>query len=104
MAIAYIPLTTFSDTSFVIEMIHDLKKLLTFMPTGIFATTLGNDIKFEAKAEVTETIQLSLQGSVAYLFVRLFNEPYPANPTPSQIEKINAIWVGIGHPENIIPT
>lgn len=72
------------------------------MPVGVFPSTLNADIQFEAQAEATENIVLSLKGTVMYLYSRVFGEPYPANPTSEQRAKINSIWLGIGHPENII--
>jgi hypothetical protein len=91
------------DKSFLLEIVDDFKKILEFMPVGEFPSTLRSDINFEAKAEISETISLNLEGTVIFLYARMFNEPYPTNPTEEQRDKINSIWVGIGHPENIIP-
>ncbi len=90
------------DKSFLLEIIDDFKKILAFMPAGDFPATLNANITFQASATATETVVLSLQGTVMYLYSRVFGEKYPANPTPEQRAKINSIWVGIGHPENII--
>jgi len=92
------------DKSFLLEIVDDFKKILAFMPVGVFPATLNADIQFEADAQATENITLSLQGTVMYLYVRVFGEAYPANPTSEQRAKINSIWLGIGHPENIIAT
>jgi hypothetical protein len=93
------------DTEFINKMVDGFKKLIAFMPEGKFAQTIASEkLQFEGKAEVTQTIVLDLFGSAVYLYMKLFKEPYPKNPSKLQIEKMNAIWVGIGHPENIIPT
>jgi len=93
-----------SDTAFLLTIVDDFKKILTFMPSGNFPSTLIADITFETEAMMTENIVLSLQGTVIFLYQHVYNEVYPTNPTPTQIVKINDIWVGIGHPENKIPT
>jgi hypothetical protein len=72
------------------------------MPAGIFPATLTADLLFETVATSNEEIVLSLEGSVMFLYSRVYGEPYPLIPTTSQIKKINDIWIGIGHPENII--
>jgi hypothetical protein len=82
--------------------VSDFKKILAFMPVGEFPATLNANIQFEAQAEITENIVLSLQGTVMYLYTRVFGEAYPTSPTSEQRAKINSIWLGIGHPENII--
>jgi len=90
------------DTSFLLEIVDDFKKILTFMPSGLFPATVTADIKYEADAQATEQITLSLQGSVMFIYYRVYGEAYPQVPTAEQIQKINDIWIGIGHPENII--
>jgi hypothetical protein len=72
------------------------------MPPGLFPATLTADIQYEADAQATEQVFLSLQGSVMFLYYRVYGEPYPEVPNAEQVQKINNIWIGIGHPENII--
>jgi len=94
-----------TDLTFVTQAIDFFIEVVKNMPPGFFPATLINQMKFETPASATETIVItSLQVTVEFLYKHLFNERYPTNPTPIQIEKINAIWVGIGHPENIITT
>ena len=94
-----------SDLTFVMQAIDFFIEVVKNMPSGFFPSTLINPIKFETPASATETIVInSLQVTVEFLYKHLFKELYPANPVGVQIEKINAIWVGIGHPENIITT
>jgi hypothetical protein len=96
------PCDSTSDLAFLSEIIGDFKKLLTFLPTGEFPATLTTNIQFEARADITENIVLSLEGSVQFLYSRIYNEEYPTRPTLKQIQQINDIWIGIGHRENII--
>jgi hypothetical protein len=98
------PCNSTSDLAFLTEIVNDFKKLLTFMPAGEFPATLIANIQFEAKAIVTENIVLTLQGTVQFLYSRIYGEAYPKHPTAKQIKQINNIWIGIGHPENIIYT
>jgi hypothetical protein len=87
------------------KMIDGFQRMIAFMPDGKFAQTISSEnLKFETKAEVTQKIVLDLFGSAIYLYMKVFKEPYPKNPSPLQIQKMNAIWIAIGHPENIIPT
>ena len=93
------------DTDFLLEIVDDFKQLLVNFPAGLYPATITLALKFDSKADVTETIQLSLEGSVMYIYMRMFKEPYPSMPfTELQRQRINAIWEGIGHPENIIPS
>lgn len=95
------------DTAFLLEIVTDFKKILGYMPVGVFPVTVLANIQFETDATVTETVVLDLAGTVILLYSQLFNEPYPDMTKPLtdlQRERINAIWTGIGHPENIIPT
>lgn len=93
------------DTAFLLEIVADFKKILGYMPYGTFPVTVRANIQFETDATVTETVVLDLAGTVILLYSHLFKEPYPEMPfTELQRGRINAIWTGIGHPENIIPT
>jgi len=91
----------YNDFEFVSELITDIEFFLLNFPTGMYPVTLNaSALEFDTPALQTDTIVLTLGGTVAYLYVRFFKEPYPALPTILQSEKINAIWDYIGHPEN----
>ena len=90
----------YNDFEFVSELITDIKLLLLDIPTGMYPVTLSSALDFNTPALQTDTVILTLQGTVAYLYVRFFKEPFPLLPTNLQREKINAIWDYIGHPEN----
>ena len=90
------------ETPFLLEIVQVFKKIIAYMPPGIFPSTLTASLRYETLATSTEEITLSLEGSVIFLYSRVYGEPYPLVPTGEQIKKINDIWIGIGHPENII--
>lgn len=94
-----------NDLVFLQEIARDIKKLVEHYPEGLYPVTVALALEFETEASTTEQIELTLEGTVIYIYIKMFKEPYPVMPfTDLQRERINAIWSGIGHPENIIPT
>lgn len=91
------------ECKFVIEMIDSIKKLLKYVNPGKYGQIVLNYIAFSSKAEQTETVKLDLVGYVIYVYVKAFKETYPKDPTPTQKQRINAIWDAIGHPEKKLP-
>ena len=91
------------ELAFLLEITGDFKKLIQHYPEGLFPVTIALALKFDTKATVTETIELTLEGTVIFIYTKMFKEKYPSLPyTELQRDRINAIWKGIGHPENII--
>jgi hypothetical protein len=91
----------YNDFEFVSELISVIDQIVSNFPAGMYPVTLNaSALEFNTPALQTDTVVLSLGGTVAYLYVRFFKEPYPMLPTNLQREKINAIWDYIGHPEN----
>jgi hypothetical protein len=85
------------------ELTEDFKRLIEHYPEGAFPATVSLTLNFDAKASTTEKIVLTLEGTMMYIYVKMFKERFPAKPfTELQRQRINAIWEGIGHPENII--
>jgi len=94
-----------NDLAFLQEIARGIKKLVEHYPEGLYPVTVALALEFETEASTTEQIELTLEGTVIYIYIKMFKEPYPVMPyTDLQRERINAIWSGIGHPENIIPT
>lgn len=92
------------ECKFVIDIVDSIQKLLAYVNPGKFGEIILNYIVFQSKVEQTDRIKLSLEGYVIYLYKTAFKETYPHdNPTPLQIERINAIWEALGHPEKKIP-
>ena len=92
------------ECRFVIEIVDSLNKLLAYVNPGKFGEIVLNVLVFQSKAEQNDTIKLSQEGYVMYIYVKAFNEAYPLeNPTNIQKERINAIWSALGHPEKKLP-
>jgi len=100
------PCDSYSDElAFITEIVDNFKDLVKNYPEGVYPVTIALALKFESKASITEKVELSLEGTVIFIYTKMFKEPYPSRPfTELQRQRINAIWEGIGHPENIIPT
>jgi hypothetical protein len=91
------------ELAFLREITDDFKKLIEHYPEGLYPVTIALPLNFESKVTATESIELSLEGTVIYIYTKMFKEKYPSLPyTELQRDRINAIWKGIGHPENII--
>jgi hypothetical protein len=91
----------YNDFKFVNELISVIDQIVSNFPAGMYPVTLNaSALEFNTPAVQTDTVVLSLGGTVAYLYVKFFKETYPLLPTNLQIEKINAIWDFIGYPEN----
>jgi hypothetical protein len=85
-------------------MVTNFKQIVNFMPPGDFTMEIQAKAVFAAPATSTQTVNLSLEGTVAFIYIQVYKEAYPTNPTPTQIERINEIWVGLGYPENVLPS
>ena len=91
------------ECKFVLDIVDSISKLLAFVNPGKFGQFVLNFIVFQTKAEQKNSITLSLEGYVFYIYFKAFKETYPEEgKTPLQIERINAIWDAIGHPEKKI--
>jgi hypothetical protein len=91
------------ECKFVIDIVDSIQKLLAYVNPGKFGEIVLGYIAFQSKAEQKETVGMSVDGYVIYIYKKAFQESYPTNPTPLQIERINAIWEALGHPEKKIP-
>ena len=97
------PCNDSNELAFFLEVVNDFKELVKNYPVGYYPATVEVDLKFKSEAKSTETIQLSLEGTVMFIYIKMFNERYPSAPfTELQCQRINTIWEGIGHPENKI--
>ena len=91
------------ECKFVLDIVDSLSKLLAFVNPGKFGEIVLNFIAFSGKAQQKETVNLDLDGYVIYIYKKAFKEHFPTeNRTQEQIDKINAIWDAIGHPEKKI--
>lgn len=92
------------ECKFVIDIVDSIQKLLAYTNPGKFGEIVLNLLIFQTKAEQKDTIKLSQEGYVMYVYVKAFKEAYPLeNPTSLQKQRINAIWDALGHPEKKFP-
>jgi hypothetical protein len=92
-----------SELTFLRSIIGNLNQVVNFFPVGLIPSTINSELVFRTESSTTERISLSVEGTVMFIYIRIFKEPFPTEPTPLQRERINAIWEGVGRPENIIP-
>ena len=91
------------DLAFFTDVVSIFEQIIEKFPKGFLPGTVSLPLSFDTQAKNTEEIELSLEGTLVFIYVKMFDEPYPSLPyTYLQIQRINAIWEGIGHPENII--
>lgn len=86
-----------------IDIVDSIQKLLAYVNPGKFGEIALNYIAFQSKAQQKETVGMSVDGYVIYIYKKAFNESFPTNPTTEQKERINAIWEALGLPEKKIP-
>ena len=86
-----------------IDIVDSIQKLLAYVNPGKFGEIVLGYISFQSKAEQKETVGMSVDGYLIYIYKKAFQESYPTNPTPLQIERINAIWEALGLPQKKIP-
>jgi hypothetical protein len=92
----------FSEKDFLNEIITDFQALLSFMDVK-FGKKYTFGLMYGGSSRREEKQYLNLQGTMMFYFIRLTKRPYPTNPTSEDIKYINAIWDGLGYPENKIP-
>jgi hypothetical protein len=91
------------ECKFVLDIVDSINKLLAFVNPGKFGQIVLRYVAFQSKAEQKDTIKLELDAYVMYIYKKAFKEQFPTeNRTQEQIDKINAIWDAIGHPEKKI--
>jgi len=83
-------------------MIEDLRRLLIYVPKGLYGKEMFGDYVYTAQASSSEKASLTVEGTVVYIYIRIFKEPWPTIPTYQQAERINDIWDAVGYPQNKI--
>ena len=87
---------------FLSTIIDDFIKIILFLPKGNYGADIYNRLIFDAKAEGSSTVTLSIEGYVAYIFGRVTKRRYPrtlVEATPSDIALVNDIWFSLGYPD-----
>jgi hypothetical protein len=86
---------------FLRTMISSFSKILAFNAPGYFGEMYSQKV-WKANSAMVEKIDLTLQGTMVYLYIYVYKEQFPKSPTPEQQQKINEVWIAMGHPENVI--
>jgi hypothetical protein len=73
------------------QVANDLKGGLSYQQPTI-QRNLTDPLSYNTSALNQEKITLSLQGFIAYIYVKAFNEQFPLNPTTQQISRISEIY------------
>ena len=89
-----------SDKTFLVSIIQNI---IDVLPEPL-NTRLIAPLMYQSSAKASDTIQLGPKGSSLLVYYQVFKEKYPDNPTSEQISKMNAVWIGLGYPENVLPT
>jgi len=87
---------------FLSTIIDDFIKIILFLPKGKYGTNINNRLIFDAKAEGSSAVSISIEGYVAYIFARVTKKRYPRTleeATPSDIALVNDIWFSLGYPD-----
>lgn len=91
------------ECAFMLKLLDQLDKLIFAFRPGKFIDTLTANLVFNDTATQDTVITLDLEGIMRYVYVKAFQEIFPANPEGVEIERINAIYDALGHPEKKIP-
>lgn len=91
----------FNEKKFLLEVITDFQALLSFMDVQ-FGKSYTFGLIFGGSSKVLEKTTLTLEGTMMLYFVLITKRPFPKIPTAKDIIYINAIWDGLGYPENKI--
>lgn len=91
----------FDEKKFLLEVITDFQALLSFMDVR-FGKSYTFGLIYNASSKVVEKTTLTLEGTMMLYFVAITKRAFPKIPTAKDIIYINAIWDGLGYPENKI--
>lgn len=60
---------------------------------------IGSALEYESDAVKTDTVTLSIEGFVLYLYAKAFNDIYPeSNPTPQQVNNLRQVYSALELP------
>lgn len=61
--------------------------------------TVGSALEYETDALKTDTITLTIDGFILYLYAKAFNDIYPeSNPTPQQVANLKEVYAALELP------
>jgi len=83
-------------------IINSFIKVILFLPDGNYGRDIYGRLMYGAEATATNTVELSIEGYMAYIFIRVTKKRYPSTyeeATPSDIALVNDIWISLGYPD-----
>jgi hypothetical protein len=83
-------------------IINSFIKVILFLPDGNYGRDIYGRLMYDAEATATNTVELSIEGYMAYIFIRVTKKRYPSTyeeATPSDIALVNDIWISLGYPD-----
>lgn len=92
------------DVQFVSSLISKITTIITNCGSGnlpppvLLAKTVGSALEYETTAVATNTVTLSLEGFILYLYVKAYDEAYPETPSEIQRTRLHDIYKTIGVP------
>jgi hypothetical protein len=90
-----------SESKFVVSLIESFQKLLAFQKPGKYGELHATKV-YDAKADRTDAIKLTIEGYVMMIYMKVFKEDYPKMPNQKQVDNINQIWDALKRPEKKI--
>lgn len=91
------------ECAFMTNLLEKLDRIIFAVHPGYFRETISGNLIYHDTATQDQTIVLNVEGVMRYVYIKAFQETFPENPDINQIERINAIYDAIGHPEKKIP-
>lgn len=89
-----------------LKLLDQLDKMIFAFKPGMFTDGLSANLIFNDTATQETVIKLDVDGVMRYVYLKAFQEPLPIDPETfilDQIERVNAIYDAIGHPQKKIP-
>jgi len=91
------------ECQFMTTLLDQISRIVFAVHPGYFKETISGNLIYHDVATQEEVITLDVDGVMRYVYVKAFQEPFPQMPIGIQIERINAIYETLGHPEKKIP-
>jgi hypothetical protein len=89
-----------------LKLLDQLDTLIFAFKPGLFTDGLKANLIFNDTATQETVVKLDVDGVMRYVYLKAFQEALPLDPivfNVDQIERVNAIYDAIGHPQKKIP-
>jgi hypothetical protein len=68
-------------------------------PAPTTKKTVGSALEYETEAVKTDTVTLTIDGFILYLYAKAFDDIYPeSNPTPQQVANLKEVYAALDLP------